>query len=425
VEVNGSTVIGPVSNTAFTSGNAGVWSYAPTSAGSHRFDNFSVTVLGGGSSTSSEQGVYRKVKVLAMTDARRRAAVIAPPANTTYRMYYYAGGRPIAMRVMPPGDATGTVHYLLSDHLGSMSASLVDTSSVTRQYFYAFGGVRASTGTLPTAKGFTGQYADSSTGLMFFNARYYSGLIGRFISADTLVPDMGNPQALNRYAFVFNNPLRYVDPSGHVPCDPKKAKLCPTQAPKRPQTPNPNSCPTLIPCQPPANPQLEAEGEYEFETSPVTSVGPGISMATGKTKGGSLRAKVGQKLIGILSGLGSTGMAAAEWIRRVVCGGDCSDEAQNIATTIQSGRVSPFTPAETEGLRQLFGKSDEGARALLQKLSDGQLIALPKNVTVDTLVKYREIAQNAISQGKDALGVQAMRLEAIDRILSQISGGHP
>jgi hypothetical protein len=86
-EVNGNTVIGPVTNTDFTSGDAGVWSYAPGSAGSHRFDNFSITPLGG--------GVYRKVNVLAMTDARRRAAVTAPPPNTTYRVYYYAAGKPM------------------------------------------------------------------------------------------------------------------------------------------------------------------------------------------------------------------------------------------------------------------------------------------------------------------------------------------
>jgi len=40
--------------------------------------------------------------------------------------------------------------------------------------------------------------------------------LGHFISADTLVPDPGNPQALNRYAYVTNNPLRYTDPSGHA-----------------------------------------------------------------------------------------------------------------------------------------------------------------------------------------------------------------
>jgi uncharacterized protein CbrC (UPF0167 family) len=31
------------------------------------------------------------------------------------------------------------------------------------------------------------------------------------------VPEPGNPQALNRYAYVYNNPLRYTDPMGHCP----------------------------------------------------------------------------------------------------------------------------------------------------------------------------------------------------------------
>jgi hypothetical protein len=37
------------------------------------------------------------------------------------------------------------------------------------------------------------------------------------LSADTIVPGAGNPQAWNRYTFVFNNPLGYVDASGHIP----------------------------------------------------------------------------------------------------------------------------------------------------------------------------------------------------------------
>jgi hypothetical protein len=40
-------------------------------------------------------------------------------------------------------------------------------------------------------------------------------VLARFISADTIVPDPANPQALNRYAYVLNNPLKYTDPSGH------------------------------------------------------------------------------------------------------------------------------------------------------------------------------------------------------------------
>ncbi len=46
-------------------------------------------------------------------------------------------------------------------------------------------------------------------------ARYYDATIGRFISADTIVPDWTNPQSLNRYSYCLNNPLKYIDPSGN------------------------------------------------------------------------------------------------------------------------------------------------------------------------------------------------------------------
>jgi len=52
------------------------------------------------------------------------------------------------------------------------------------------------------------------------SAREYLPSLGRFLSADSIVPGAGNPQALNRYAYVFNNALRYVDPSGHGPICP-------------------------------------------------------------------------------------------------------------------------------------------------------------------------------------------------------------
>jgi RHS repeat-associated protein len=52
-------------------------------------------------------------------------------------------------------------------------------------------------------------------GLIYMNARYYVPSLGRFASADTLVPDPTNPQQFNRFSYVLNNPLRFNDPSGH------------------------------------------------------------------------------------------------------------------------------------------------------------------------------------------------------------------
>jgi RHS repeat-associated protein len=97
---------------------------------------------------------------------------------------------------------------------------MVDSAgtSIGTTKYYPFGGARMSTGAIPTDKKFTGQRLDS-TGLYYYNARYYDPVIGRFISSDTVVPDPKNPQCLNRYSYCLNNPLRYVDPSGHYQYD--------------------------------------------------------------------------------------------------------------------------------------------------------------------------------------------------------------
>lgn len=57
-------------------------------------------------------------------------------------------------------------------------------------------------------------------GLSFYNARWYDAQLGRFVSADTIVPDLINPQDLNRHSYVRNNPLNYEDPTGNSPTGP-------------------------------------------------------------------------------------------------------------------------------------------------------------------------------------------------------------
>ena len=64
---------------------------------------------------------------------------------------------------------------------------------------------------------YTGQEEDAETGLYYYGARYYDPSIGRFISADTIVPNPSYPQSLNRYSYGYNNPIIYTDPNGHNP----------------------------------------------------------------------------------------------------------------------------------------------------------------------------------------------------------------
>jgi RHS repeat-associated protein len=76
---------------------------------------------------------------------------------------------------------------------------------------------------LPTDKLFTGQRLDA-TGLYYYNARYYDPTIGRFISADTFVQSLGNPQSFNQYSYCLNNSLKYIDPHRHRLWQPKAKK---------------------------------------------------------------------------------------------------------------------------------------------------------------------------------------------------------
>jgi len=64
-----------------------------------------------------------------------------------------------------------------------------------------------------TPRGFTGHEMDDEYGLINMNAREYDPVIGRFLSADTIV-GAGFGQGLNRYSYVRNNPLSYTDPTG-------------------------------------------------------------------------------------------------------------------------------------------------------------------------------------------------------------------
>ncbi|MEW6033452.1 MAG: RHS repeat-associated core domain-containing protein [Chloroflexota bacterium] len=88
-------------------------------------------------------------------------------------------------------------------------------AQVSSLRYFPYGSTRSSSGALGTDRKFTSQRLDLS-GLYYYGARYYDPQVGRFVSPDTIVPDPANPQALNRYTYVYNNPLKYTDPSGHL-----------------------------------------------------------------------------------------------------------------------------------------------------------------------------------------------------------------
>ena len=86
----------------------------------------------------------------------------------------------------------------------------------SRTWYFPYGGTRGGGTGLPTNRQFTGQRRESGLGFYDYVARQYDPALRRFLQADTIVPDPANPQSLNRYAYVLNNPLRYTDPTRHL-----------------------------------------------------------------------------------------------------------------------------------------------------------------------------------------------------------------
>ncbi len=163
---------------------------------------------------------------------------------------------------------SSSVYYLLTDHLGSTTVSLTGSGTYQSELRYKpWGEARYSDGTTPTKRHFTGQIDEDYIKLYWYGSRWYDPALGRFLSPDPIVPVVGeddnpnaigylgqstcspltvdyhenqlldqltfenrtgfqnpgfrfqpgppNPIAFDRYTYSLNNPVRYIDPSGH------------------------------------------------------------------------------------------------------------------------------------------------------------------------------------------------------------------
>jgi RHS repeat-associated protein len=144
-------------------------------------------------------------------------------AGSITEEYIFFNSRRVARR-----DASGgAVHYYFSDHLGSASVVTDNSGNIQKESdYYPFGGEVVVTGSDINNYKFTGKERDAESGLDMFGARYNSSSLGRFMTPDwatrpTAVPyaHYGNPQSLNLYSYVQNNPTTVGDPDGHCPDD--------------------------------------------------------------------------------------------------------------------------------------------------------------------------------------------------------------
>ena len=96
--------------------------------------------------------------------------------------------------------------------LGSPIVLTDDDQKVRARYAYdVFGAIRSETGTSDNPRKFTGKEWDTDSNLYYFAARYYDPYIGRFTQRDPI------GDGVNYYAYTYNNPLKFVDPTGLRP----------------------------------------------------------------------------------------------------------------------------------------------------------------------------------------------------------------
>ena len=114
-------------------------------------------------------------------------------------------------------DASG-LQYFLTDHLGSVIAVTNSSGTLTSQQRYLpFGQERADVGTIAqTDYGYTGQRDNTYIKLIDYRSRWYDPYINHFIQPDSIILNLYNPQNLNRYSYVSNQPINFNDPSGHM-----------------------------------------------------------------------------------------------------------------------------------------------------------------------------------------------------------------
>ena len=134
------------------------------------------------------------------------------------------------LAISPTATATRSLRYFLKDHLASTLVEMDQAQVVLQRMSYdAWGRRRNADGSDDTGplwgslkntqdhSGYTGHEHLDQLGLVHMNARMYDPLLGRHSSADPTVPDPENGQSFNRYTYVLNNALVFIDPTGLGP----------------------------------------------------------------------------------------------------------------------------------------------------------------------------------------------------------------
>lgn len=198
----------------------------------------SKTVLAGSGGAAGSTYVYNTLNQLVSTTENQRTAAYAYNTQgirttkvtfSTRTDYLLDGANVVGERLngeyvsylrganlisRTSGDETD--FYLFNAH-GDVTGLADSTGASTRAYDYDAFGVEKDPDPLDENPfRYCGEYFDGETETYYLRARYYDPTIGRFISEDTYCGELGDPLTLNLYTYCLNNPICYVDSTGHA-----------------------------------------------------------------------------------------------------------------------------------------------------------------------------------------------------------------
>jgi RHS repeat-associated protein len=169
-----------------------------------------------GEQTGSQQRRYLVTPI--MGGGLNSQDLMTDGAGNLLSNFVYAGGTTPFMRL----DASGNPVYYLTDALGSVIGLANGSGDEIADFRYdGFGNLRSSVGnagdaTLGGDFRFQGQWLESESGLYYFRARDYDAQTGLFLQRDPVDIIETEPESMNPYQFVYNNPYIYTDPTGMI-----------------------------------------------------------------------------------------------------------------------------------------------------------------------------------------------------------------
>jgi RHS repeat-associated protein len=139
-----------------------------------------------------------------------------PNAPTWSKSYVFAGGR-LLSTTTPSGQSSETIQYHHPDRLGTRLITNANDTTVQEQVTLPFGTALESESTGSSNRRFTSYDRSNVTGLDYAVNRTYDSQQGRFTQVDPIgieASTPGDPQSLNLYSYVGNDPINHVDPDG-------------------------------------------------------------------------------------------------------------------------------------------------------------------------------------------------------------------